>query len=194
MPALYSNPDAIDLDIYYFYMFQLGFYTHSIYAHCLTETRRNDFVEMLLHHVATLILILASFSVRLVAGGTLIVIVHDVADVFFEAAKQLIYHKRETEANVVFGVWVLSWIVTRLVYFPLYIIHGVVWVSLAKLGYYPLYGVLAGFLQVLLVLHVFWTFMIFSMIWRMITGEAKKIRDTREDSASGANKTKKKKQ
>jgi len=192
VPALYANPDAIDLDIYLFYMFQLGFYAHSIYAHCLTETRRNDFVEMLLHHVATLILILASFSVRLVAGGTLIVIVHDIADVFFEAAKQLIYHKRETEANVVFGVWVLSWIITRLVYFPLYIIRAVVWVSVAKLGYYPGYGVLSCFLQVLLVLHVFWTFMIFSMIWRMITGEAKKIRDTREDS-SGAPQAKKKK-
>jgi hypothetical protein len=43
-------------------------------------------------------------------------------------------------------------------------------------------------LLVLLVLHAFWTIMIFKMIYRMLTGEATKIRDTREDKP----KTKKK--
>jgi hypothetical protein len=188
VPALYAAPDSLDTDIYMFYVFQLGFYSHSIFAHVFQETHRSDFVEMLVHHVATLALILCSFSVRLVAGGTLIVIVHDIADVIFEAAKQLIYRKREFEANIAFGLWVLSWIVTRLVYFPLYIIHGVVWVSISKLGYYPMYGLLSTFLLVLLVLHAFWTIMIFKMIYRMLTGEATKIRDTREDKP----KTKKK--
>jgi hypothetical protein len=185
VPDLYRNPDRIDVDIYLFYMFQMAFYVHSIWAHAFgAETKRDDFLQMLLHHFVTLGLLFASFSMRFVAGGTLIVVVHDSADLVFEIAKQLIYTGHETAANIVFGIWVLVWFLTRLLYFPFYIVRGCIWENVARIGWYPTYAFKAITLVVLLALHVFWTTLIVRMIVRMLTGDAKSLRDTRErDSA-----------
>jgi hypothetical protein len=184
VPALYSAPDEIDADIYLFYIFQIGFYLHSIYAHLFIETRRNDFVEMLVHHVATLLLIAISFSTRFTAVGTLIVVVHDFSDILLEIAKTYIYRSNDTLANFWFTLWVLSWIALRLVYFPFYILPASVYVSVGKIGYYPHYITCAIMLITLQILHIFWSFMIARMIYRMFAGTADKIRDTREDDES----------
>jgi hypothetical protein len=181
VPDLIRHPDRIDVDVYLFYMFQMAFYMHSIHAHAFgAETKRDDFVEMLLHHVVTLGLLYSSFSMRFVAAGTLIVVVHDAADVLFECAKLCIYNHKEARANVVFAVWVVVWVLTRLIYFPMFVVRGGVWETVARLGFFPLYSFNAITLLILLALHVFWTTMIVRMIVRMITGDAKQLRDTRE--------------
>lgn len=178
----YTHPETTPADIYFFYIFEIGFYTHSIYAHCFTETRRKDFVEMLVHHIATVLLVVCSFGLRLLGCGVVLLILHDISDVLFEIAKQLIYRRRETDANIVFALWVLSWIITRLIYFPLHVIRGAVWGTISVLGTFPLVGALAVFIFTLFILHIVWTFMIFAMIYRMMTGQAERIRDTREDT------------
>jgi hypothetical protein len=180
VPTLYAAPDSIDGDIRLFYLFELGFYVHSVYAHVAIEIRRKDFVEMLVHHVATFALIAISYSTRFVAVGTLIVCLHDLSDILLETAKQYIYLGRETMANLWFAIWVLSWIVLRLVYFPFFILPGSLWISPGKIGRYPHWASCAVMLIVLQILHIFWTWMIARMIWRMFAG-GDKVRDTRED-------------
>lgn len=192
VPDLMRNPERIEMDLYMFYMFQMAFYTHSIHAHAFgAETKRDDFVEMLVHHVVTLGLLYTSFATRFVAGGTLIVVVHDAADLVFECAKLCIYNQRELLANIVFGIWVAVWVVTRLIYFPFYIVRGCVWENVARLGFFPTYSFNAITLLILLALHVFWTTMIVRMIVRMITGDAKRLRDTRERDTPTKKKNKK---
>lgn len=46
-------------------MFAAGFYAYSIFALIFWETRRSDFGVSMGHHVATLILILLSYILRL---------------------------------------------------------------------------------------------------------------------------------
>lgn len=180
VPELYLNPERVDRDVYFFYMFQMGFYVHSIHCHLFLETRRADFVEMLAHHLATLALLFLSFSSRFLAAGALIVVAHDIADLLFEIAKQFIYNKLDLLANIWFAAWVLTWIVTRLIYFPIYILRGSIWGIAKRIGQYPHFATNATMLCVLQLLHVFWTIMIFRMIVRMLFG-AEKVRDTRED-------------
>jgi hypothetical protein len=189
VPALHAAPERIDADIRLFYLFELGFYLHSIYAHVAIETRRKDFVEMLIHHVATFALIGISYSTRFVAIGTLIVSLHDVSDILLETAKQYIYLGRETMANVWFALWVLSWIVMRLVYFPFFILPASMWVSVAKIGRYPHWESCFIMLLTLQILHIFWSCMIARMIYRMFAGD--KVRDTREDGEDDTDKSKK---
>ena len=177
-------------------MFQIGFYAHSIFAHLVIEVRRKDFTEMLIHHVATLLLVAISFTTRFLAIGTLIVILHDFSDIVFELAKQYIYQGKETRANVFFAMWVLSWIVLRLVYYPFYILPASVYESVRRLGPYPHHGFCCFMLITLQCLHIFWSVMIFRMVFRMLLG-GDKVRDTREDDDKPTNKKqsgKKKKQ
>jgi len=50
----------IPTPIYWYYMFELGLYLH-LSAYQFVDTKRSDFWEMFIHHVATLGLILFSW-------------------------------------------------------------------------------------------------------------------------------------
>jgi hypothetical protein len=143
VPASYAS-GSVDTDLRFFYIFQIGFYTHSIYAHLLIETRRKDFWQMLIHHVATFMLVSISFTTRFLEIGTLIVALHDFSDILFEIAKLYVYMKNDFMANVWFALWVLSWIVLRLMYYPYWIVRGSVYESVGHLGHYPHYATCAA--------------------------------------------------
>ena len=55
-----SIPD----DIKWIYLIECGFYFHSIYATLFMDTKRKDFVVMLVHHVLTLVLLIFSYVTR----------------------------------------------------------------------------------------------------------------------------------
>ena len=57
--------------------------------------------------------------------GTMVFLCHDINDVFMELAKMAKYTDAKTAPNVIFGLFTLSWILTRLIYFPLYVIRSV---------------------------------------------------------------------
>lgn len=50
---------------------------------------------------------------------------HDVNDVIMEAAKMAKYADHKTLPTAIFGVFFVSWILTRIVYFPLFVIRSV---------------------------------------------------------------------
>ena len=51
-------------DIRWLYLTECGFYFHSIYATLFMDTKRKDFVVMLVHHVLTLMLLSFSYVIR----------------------------------------------------------------------------------------------------------------------------------
>jgi hypothetical protein len=178
VPDSIRNADRIDVAVYLFYIFQMKW--HSICT-----------ASMLMLSVLTILskccCITLSRSVSsicpfrcalspLVRSSSLFT----MPPIMFECAKLCSYNQHETRANVVFAVWVVVWVLTRLIYFPMFVVRGGVWESVARLGFFPLYSFNAITLLILLALHVFWTTMIVRMIVRMITGDAKQLRDTRE--------------
>lgn len=54
--------------------------------------------------------------------GSIVLALHDVSDVFMEAAKLCKYSGNEVGASINFGLFVLSWVLLRLIYFPFWII------------------------------------------------------------------------
>ena len=54
--------------------------------------------------------------------GTIILALHDTSDVFLEAAKLFKYSEKEPAASVVVGLFAVSWLLLRLIYFPFWII------------------------------------------------------------------------
>lgn len=83
-----------------------------------------DFRELMIHHFITITLLSVSWANNNVRVGTLVLVSHDVNDIILEGGKMLKYLKKETVCDVLFALFLLSWLVTRLIYFPVaYVPH-----------------------------------------------------------------------
>lgn len=62
-------------------------------------------------------------SCRFFRIGMIILALHDTSDVFLEAAKLFKYSEKEVAASACFGLFAISWLFLRLIYFPFWIIR-----------------------------------------------------------------------
>jgi ceramide synthetase len=107
-------------------MIQGGFYGSFLFC-SIFDVKRKDFWEMLFHHLITMCLISFSWIVNFVRVGTLICIFHDICDVFLEFGKLIRYSKRYIWLrNVVFVIFLISWIVCRLIYFSIILVRSAI--------------------------------------------------------------------
>ncbi|XP_045169986.2 ceramide synthase 2-like isoform X2 [Mercenaria mercenaria] len=104
-------------DIYWYYMIELAFYWSLIFT-LISDPKRADFYQMFVHHVATIVLMNFSWMVNFVRIGTLVLIVHDVADPLLELTKMVNYLKWKRSTDCIFVVFVISWITSRHIVFP----------------------------------------------------------------------------
>lgn len=155
-----------------------AFYLSLSFFH-FYETRRKDFLQMFIHHLITLILLTASWSVNAIRGGSLIVFTHDVADVLLEGMKAAKYAKFERTCKFIFVIFLLVWIITRLGMFSKIVYCGITFVP-TLYPRYPLYYVIAALNIFLLALHVIWTFMIIQVAVKMC--KSSKIDDVRSSN------------
>ncbi|NP_001313756.1 LAG1 longevity assurance homolog 2 [Gossypium hirsutum] len=181
-------PDQeLKLSLSLFYMCQCGFYIYSIAALLTWETRRKDFAVMMSHHVITVILIGYSYITSFFRIGSIILALHDASDVFLEAAKVFKYSESELGASVCFGLFAISWLLLRLIFFPFWVIKTSSYdvrefLNLSESYPMSLYYVFNTMLLMLLVFHVYWWFLICSMIMRQLKNRGKVGEDIRSDS------------
>eukprot|EP00208_Stichococcus_sp_RCC1054_P000408 CAMPEP_0206138104 /NCGR_PEP_ID=MMETSP1473-20131121/3074_1 /ASSEMBLY_ACC=CAM_ASM_001109 /TAXON_ID=1461547 /ORGANISM="Stichococcus sp, Strain RCC1054" /LENGTH=293 /DNA_ID=CAMNT_0053531433 /DNA_START=347 /DNA_END=1229 /DNA_ORIENTATION=+ len=157
------------------YIVEMGFYIQAIPYLVFWETRRKDFLESFAHHVATLVLIVYSYWLNLTKVGVVVFWLHDVNDIFMELAKIGRYAGRDLLPNALFVVFLLSWIATRLVMFPGCVIRSVLYdaAAVAKengITMHPHYEIFSGFLIFLLCLHIYWTWLIMKVLWKVLGG------------------------
>lgn len=173
------------------YMYAAGFYTYSIFALIFWETRRLDFGVTMSHHVATVILILASYLLRFSRVGSIVLAIHDASDVLLEISKMFKYSGSTVIPSIAFILFAISWVVLRLMYFPFWIIWSTSYEVLLTLDtdkhkiegpiYYYIFNSL---LICLLVLHIYWWVLIYRMVVRQIKEKGKISEDLRSDSES----------
>ncbi|XAR55966.1 hypothetical protein NMG60_11036230 [Bertholletia excelsa] len=171
------------------YMYAAGFYTYSIFALVFWETRRSDFGVSMSHHVATVMLIVLSYIWRFARAGSVVLAIHDASDIFLEVGKMSKYSGAETLASFVFVLFVLSWILLRLIYFPFWVIWSTSYEVLLTLDkdkhkvdgpiYYYVFNSL---LFCLLVLHIYWWVLIYRMLVKQIQSRGRVSEDVRSDS------------
>lgn len=169
------------------YLCQCGFYIYSIGALLTWETRRKDFFVTMSHHVVTVILIAYSYMTRFFRIGAVILALHDASDVFVEAAKIFKYSGNDLGASICFGFFALSWFVLRLVIFPFWVIRSSSYYSceFLRLSEPCMMMIYYGFntmLLTLLVFHIYWWTLIWSMITRQLKNKGKVGEDIRSDS------------
>jgi len=169
------------LDLSLYYGFQLSCYFSMLFSQ-FNDVKRKDFLEMFIHHVATILLIGLSWSCNMVRAGSLILIVHDCADIFMEAAKICKYLRWQKACDACFGIFFLVWVITRLVILPFYLIDNI-WLGTPKIfPTFPAFDILKYLLVVLLILHTVWTYFILQILYRaLLSGKTEK--DSRSSSS-----------
>ena len=160
-------------------LWELAFYVSALGCHFTIETRRKDFVEMLVHHVVTIFLIVSCIVFRLQRIGVLVLAVHDVADIVLEAGKMANYVNSSAGGSVVFfGLLLVVWVISRLYYFPVKVIRAVYFEHYLMFNS-PYCQYFTGVLCILLVLHLYWTKLIIKTFYKYLT--TGKTKDARED-------------
>jgi len=196
--------------IKWLYFIESGFYLHSVYATIFMDTKRKDFLAMLIHHFLTLALLIVSYGTRYHKVGIVVLFLHDVTDILLEFAKCNIHIKKrngreywsnDVMANLCFGMFSIAWYIFRLYWFPLKVLYFSSVVS-AHRGYHRgagLYLFFNGLLFTLLGLDLYWFYFILLFLYKVITGEVTEIKDTRdveeeEEAAAAAASVEKKKE
>eukprot|EP00064_Thunnus_orientalis_P015658 superscaffoldBa00002945_g15713 len=71
---------------YNHYVAELAFYWSLMFSQFI-DVKRKDFIIMLVHHLATIILITFSYANNMIRMGTMVMCVHDASDIFLEVSK-----------------------------------------------------------------------------------------------------------
>ncbi|KAL8518391.1 hypothetical protein ACS0TY_009685 [Phlomoides rotata] len=171
------------------YMYTGGFYVYSIFALIFWETRRSDFGVSMGHHVVSSALILLSYKFGFGRVGAMILALHDATDVFMEVGKMSKYSGAEALASCSFAVFVLLWILLRLIYFPFWILRSTSYEVIQYLDKdkYKVMGPVCYYffnslLFFLLVLHIYWWVLMYRMLVAQIKAGGKVSEDVRSDS------------
>ncbi|XP_045167942.2 ceramide synthase 2-like [Mercenaria mercenaria] len=172
-------------DMYWHYMIELAFYWSLVFT-LFSDNKRKDFKEMIIHHFATIVLMYFSWVLNFVRVGTLVLVVHDAADNWLALAKMSIYAKNKTATDIFFGIFLLVWVLSRLIVYPFVVLYCTT-VEPFTIGLidstFGAHQFFNFFLYVLLVLHCIWTYMIFRIVYRkMVKGNVEDVRSDSEDS------------
>ncbi|XP_017016239.2 ceramide synthase 6 [Drosophila takahashii] len=159
----YGYPhQSISNDIWWYYMISMSFYW-SLTGTQFFDVKRKDFWQMFIHHMVTLLLMSLSWVCNLHRVGSLVLVVHDCADIFLEAAKLTKYANYQKLCDAIFAIFTVVWIVTRLGFYPRIIYSSSVEAP-RILPMFPAYYIFNSLLLMLLVLHVIWTYMILKIV------------------------------
>ncbi|KAL4222172.1 Ceramide synthase 5 [Mactra antiquata] len=178
----YHNLEPV---IYWYYMIELGFYLSLMFSQFL-DVKRKDFMEMFVHHIATVSLLSFSYVGNFIRMGTLVLCIHDCADFWIEGAKMAKYVKAHRLCDVLFAVFAIVWFVTRLVCYPLKVLNASWYQSIDIVGFFPSLIFFNGWLCLLLVLHTYWFSLIVRVAYAALTKktEVDDVRSTEEEPVS----------
>ena len=174
----YISTHSFTEDMKWYYFIELSFY-FSLLASQFYDTRRKDFLQMFVHHVATITLLLGSYILSLYRFGAIILCLHDAADVWLEAAKVANYAKVQKVCDALFGIFAIVFFVTRLVYYPIWVAYSYFHYNVNNNSIF--HNTLITLCFLLLFLHFFWGWLIARMVYRLsVLGKVDK--DTRSDT------------
>ncbi|XP_074056517.1 LOW QUALITY PROTEIN: ceramide synthase 4-like [Macrotis lagotis] len=165
--------------IYWWYLLELSFYL-SLLLTLTFDVKRKDFKEQVIHHFVTIALIFFSYSGNFVHIGVLVLLLHDVTDIFMEACKMLIYTQWRQARDIMFMLFALVFFVSRIILFPTKVLYTTYYTFLNNYQVFFGYYFANVLLMILQGLNVFWFFLILRMFYKLLSeGQVKD--DVRSD-------------
>ena len=187
MMGIFANfPHQPDRLMTIYFSYELAFYFTELIA-ILTEDKRADFLEYLLHHTTTIILVLMSYAGYDHPMGSYILLIHDFSDIFLCSAKIFHYAQYETICTGNFVLFLISFVWMRLICLPANFIptfYIAPLVRKATINYWLLTFLLYGVLQIL---HFYWFSLILRTIFRLIAGVKGDVRSDSDEPDATTN-------
>lgn len=178
----YNYPfHSLDPAVWWHYMLELAFYW-SLFITQFFDVKRKDFWEMFVHHVATLLLLILSWSVHMHRMGSLVLLVHDVCDHWLELAKLFRYSGWTRACDGSFVMFTVTWAFSRLGVFPAWVIYSTVIEAAQLVQMFPVYYIFNFLMTLLLVLHVIWFTFLCKIAVQVVMADKQQIEDTRSGS------------
>ena len=156
------------------------------------EQRRKDHYQMFSHHIITCCLIIGSYYFYFVRIGHLILMLMDLVDIVLAAAKMLKYAQFTRSCDLMFIVFLISWIILRHGVYNILFYHawhnsrhlmaagecvaGVVQKRCWNTSIINTFLALLGGLQVITII---WMFLILKVAYKVVTGKG--AEDVRSD-------------
>lgn len=161
----------------FYYIVGLGYHLHSLVFHMMSE-KRSDYLENLLHHIATVFLMIFSFCNQCTRVGILVMIVHDIVDFIMYLGKSIHDLNMKIPVYIVFFLLIINYFKYRVFYFPRYIIWegallGKNFLPFEISGLFTNFYLMIGLLWVLWGLHLYWFYMIIKMIISFVKEKGK---------------------
>ncbi|KAF3624226.1 ASC1-like protein 3 [Capsicum annuum] len=121
--------------------------------------------------------------------GIAILALHDASDVFMEDAKLFKYSWKEVGASILFGCFAVSWLVLRLFFFLFWVIRSSSYylcevLKLSEAYDTMLYYFFNTMLLTLLMFHIYWSVLIYSIIRRQLNNRGQVGEDVRSEAHS----------
>ncbi|GFN80442.1 ceramide synthase 6 [Plakobranchus ocellatus] len=160
----------IDTEIFILYLLELSFYWSLLFAILFQrDYQKKDKTEMIIHHIVTILLIYFSWACNFVRVGSLVIVVHDLADPWLSIAKMAKYTKHQTTCEIFFAMFILTWITSRIFIYPLWVLNASAIEIHDYVTTFPAYWFFNGLLIVLQLLHIMWTYLILSIAFQKLT-------------------------
>ena len=167
-------------DMKLYYHSELSFYV-SLLISQFFDIKRRDFYQLFVHHITTIVLLVASYCNSFYRFGVVLLYLHDCSDVWLEAAKIANYAKIQKVCDVLFAIFGIVFISTRIIFYPTYVAYAYFHYNTYENGIMMKGLVILCYL--LLFLHFYWAWLICKMAYRLIiVGKVEK--DTRSESES----------
>ncbi|XP_076980148.1 ceramide synthase 3 isoform X2 [Tamandua tetradactyla] len=163
---------------YWYYILEMSFYWSLLFSLGF-DVKRKDFLANIIHHLAAISLMSFSWCANYIRSGTLVMIVHDVADIWLESAKMFSYAGWKQTCNILFCIFSATFFITRFIIFPFWILYCTLILPLHYVEPFFSYAFLNLQLMILQVLHFYWGFLILKMFRRYIF--TKNVQDVRSD-------------
>uniref|UniRef100_M3XNS1 sphingosine N-acyltransferase n=2 Tax=Mustelidae TaxID=9655 RepID=M3XNS1_MUSPF len=165
----YNYPyQPLTTDLHYYYILELSFYWSLMFSQ-FTDIKRKDFGIMFLHHLVAIFLISFSYVNNMARVGTLVLCLHDSADALLEAAKMANYAKFQKICDLLFVMFAMVFITTRLGIFPLWVLNTTLFESWEIVGPYPSWWVFNLLLLLIQGLNCFWSYLIVKIACKAIS-------------------------
>ncbi|KAJ3235811.1 hypothetical protein HDU78_004958 [Chytriomyces hyalinus] len=175
-PELYFKgyPHLTTSTMKIYYNIGFGNYAYQLYT-LFHEPRQSDFWAMFTHHICTLVVMGVSYFTSFTRIGTVILLLHDFADPIMEFAKCWLYCKNQRMADVFFGLFAATFLITRNYIFPFHVISACIPYGVYEdgermpRGYAQYFWICVACLCLLQVLNLNWGYLICKMVYRTVT-------------------------
>jgi hypothetical protein len=147
-----------------YYLIELSYHAHSLVFHLFT-IHRNDFVEMTLHHTCATLLVVFSYYANFVRLGSLVLFLHDIADVMAYSVKAVVDTKYTTATLMAYAGLLISWGYTRLYVLPFHVIAAS---SIPGVGNSFVWLTSYFMIWLLQFLHIYWYILFLIMGYRFL--------------------------